>query len=201
MPAPVAAIERSTPAPALGEQIHDALLTQDEVTALRNREPWAWELAYRLYAQRLTGFLVVQLSNRDQAAEALSDTFLRALRACPGLRGGPEQVPPWLFRIARNVARDRHRARQRQPIAADEIDLPDLSATGPEGTAILQDEAARVNGALEHLDPEDREVLLLRVCGRLSSNEVGRIVGKRPGAIRMQQHRALQVLAARMDQT
>jgi len=147
------------------------------------------------------GFLVVQLGSRDQASDALSDTFLRALKACGGFRGGPEQVPAWLFRIARNVAHDRRRVRQRLAVPADGTDLPDLSSHGPEGTAIVHDEAVRVRTALDDLDPEDREVLLLRVWGRLSSEEVGRIVGKRPGAVRMQQHRALQVLAARMGQS
>ena len=178
----------------------EALLSSEAVSALRDREAWAWDHAYRTYARRLMGFLVVQLGSQEQASEALSDTFLRALKGCHGLRGGPEQVPAWLFRIARNVAHDRQRARRRLPIPAEETDLPDLSSSGPEGTAIVHDEAVRVRSALDDLDPEDREVLLLRVWGRLSSEEVGRVVGKRPGAVRMQQHRALQVLAARMGQ-
>lgn len=200
MPATATAIERRPPLDLIGGTADETLLTPDEVSALRSREAWAWDLAYRSYSRRLMGFLVVQLGSRDQAAEALSDTFLRALRACQGFRGGAEQVPAWLFRIARNVARDRQRARRRVMVPDDGADRPDLSSIGPEGAAVLHDEAIRVSGALEELEPDDREVLLLRVCGGLSSAEVGRIVGKRPGAVRMQQHRALQVLAARMDQ-
>jgi RNA polymerase sigma-70 factor (ECF subfamily) len=175
-------------------------LSPETVSALRDREAWAWEHVYRAYSRRLMGFLVVQLGSRDHASDALSDTFLRALKACRGFRGGPEQVPAWLFRIARNVAHDRQRARRQQPVPAEGPDRPDLSSHGPEGTAIVHDEAVRVRKALDGLDPEDREVLLLRVWGGLSSEEVGRILGKRPGAVRMQQHRALQVLAARMGQ-
>ena len=197
MPATAAAIERLGKSEAIGAPRVEALLSQEVVTALRGREPWAWETVYRTYARRLMGFLVVQLGTRDQASDALSDTFLHALKGCHGFRGGPEQLPAWLFRIARNVAHDRQRARKHLPVPADDTDTPDLSA-GPEGAAIVHDESDRVRVALEDLDPEDREVLLLRVWGQMSSEEVGRIVGKRPGAIRMQQHRALQVLAARM---
>lgn len=199
MPATAAAIERRT-SPEQLVAPDEALLSEDEVDGLRRRESWAWDRAYRMYSRRLMGFLVVQLGSPEQAAEALSDTFLRALGGCHGLRGGPEQVPAWLFRIARNIARDRQRARRRVPVTQYDTDVPDLSSAGPEGTAIVLDEATRVHAALEDLDPDDREVLVLKVCGLLSSAEVGRIVGKRPGAIRMQQHRALQVLAARMGQ-
>lgn len=173
------------------------LLDHEEVRALRNGESWAWERAYLLYARRLTGYLVVLLSSRDEAADALSETFLRALKGCHGLRGGPEQVPGWLFRIAHNVALDRRRAPRRRDSPSDQEDLPDVAA-GPEGTAILRDEVAQVRAALAELDPQDRDVLVLRVCGRLSSAEVGRILGKRPGAVRMRQHRALQTLAVRL---
>lgn len=173
------------------------LLDQEEVRALRNGEPWAWERAYLLYARRLTGYLVVLLGSRDEAADALSETFLRALKGCHGLRGGPEQLPGWLFRIAHNVAQDRRRAPRRGDAPRDQEDLPDAAA-GPEGTAILREEVAQVRAALADLDPQDRDVLVLRVCGRLSSAEVGRILGKRPGAVRMRQHRALQTLAVRL---
>lgn len=183
--------------PAVGAAEPTELLDEHEVHALRCGEAWAWERAYLLYARRLTGYLFVQLGSREDAAEALSDTFLKALKGCNGMWGGPKELPAWLFRIARNVARDRQRARRHLTGTWSEIDPPDLSS-GPEGVAILHDEASRVRTALEALEPEDREIVVLRVCGGLSSQEVGRILGKRPGAIRMRQHRALQTLAGRM---
>ena len=48
--------------------------------------------------------------------------------------------------------------------------------------------------AFERLAPEERELLELRVQGGLSSEEVGVLLGKRPGAVRMAQARALQRL-------
>jgi RNA polymerase sigma-70 factor, ECF subfamily len=48
--------------------------------------------------------------------------------------------------------------------------------------------------AFERLAPEERELLELRVQGGLSSEEVGKLLGKRPGAVRMAQVRALQRL-------
>ena len=45
------------------------------------------------------------------------------------------------------------------------------------------------------LPPDQAEVVLLRVLGGLSVQEVAAIVGKRPGTARVLQHRALKRLA------
>ena len=49
------------------------------------------------------------------------------------------------------------------------------------------DDSAWMRAAFARLSDEDREILELRVQGGLSSEEVGRLLGKRPGAIRMAQ--------------
>ena len=59
---------------------------------------------------------------------------------------------------------------------------------------MAREQAAAVRVAFERLAPEERELLELRVQGGLSSEEVGRLLGKRPGAVRMAQARALQRL-------
>jgi RNA polymerase sigma-70 factor (ECF subfamily) len=45
------------------------------------------------------------------------------------------------------------------------------------------------------LPPAQAEVVLLRVVGDLSVEDVAEVVGRRPGAVRALQHRALQRLA------
>ena len=173
-------------------------LDDEVVEATRRGERWAWEAAYQAYAKALTGFLVLRLRDRDDVAEALSETFLRALDRGSTFRGDANSFRAWLFRIARNVATDRLRLRQRQPQGDHEVDPIDLLVGDHADRLIAAQDAAAVRAALATLDPDDQEILWLRVCGRLSSAEVGEIVGKRPGAVRMQQQRALTLLARRM---
>ncbi|HZU72778.1 MAG TPA: sigma-70 family RNA polymerase sigma factor [Acidimicrobiales bacterium] len=171
------------------------------VEATKRGERWAWEAAYRAYARGLTGFLVLRLGSREEAAEALSETFLRALDRADTFRGGADAFRAWLFRIARNVATDRIRALARAPRGDHEVDPVDLLLTDPDEQVIAREDAHAVRSALATLDPDDQEILWLRICARLSSAEVGEIVGKRPGAVRMQQQRALAALARRMGLT
>jgi RNA polymerase sigma-70 factor (ECF subfamily) len=59
---------------------------------------------------------------------------------------------------------------------------------------VARDEVATVRAAFELLAPEEQEIIELRVQGGLSSEEVGALLDKRPGAVRMAQARALQRL-------
>ncbi len=144
------------------------------------------------------GFLVLRLHDVDDASEALSETFLRSIEKAASFRGDGPAFRAWLYRIARNVAIDRIRARSRvQPVGYTD-EQPDLFETGAEEAMIALESAAEARAALDSLAPDDREVVWLRVCAGLSAEEVGRIVNKRAGAVRMQQMRALESLARKI---
>jgi len=67
------------------------------------------------------------------------------------------------------------------------------SATTPTTASyVLRDERAKdVRAAFSRLSPADREVLELRVVGGLNADDVALALGKRAGAVRMAQSRAL----------
>lgn len=173
-------------------------LSDEVVDAVKRGDRRAWEAAYDTYGKGLMGFLVLRLGDRDDAAEALSETFLRALEKIGGLRGGADAFRAWLFRIARNVATDRIRARTRLALEAEPDETVDLLTGGPAERLIAAEDAREVREALAALPADDREVVWLRVCAGLSSDEVGEIVGKKPGTVRMQQLRALETMARKL---
>jgi RNA polymerase sigma-70 factor (ECF subfamily) len=173
-------------------------LSDEVVDAVKRGDRRAWEAAYDTYGKGLMGFLVLRLGDRDDAAEALSETFLRALEKIEGLRGGADAFRAWLFRIARNVATDRLRSRARLTLEAEPDETVDLLTGGPVEQVIAAEDAVAVRRALASRPSDDREVVWLRVCAGLSSDEVGDIVGKKPGTVRMQQLRALEAMARQL---
>ena len=105
----------------------------------------------------------------------------------------------WLFTITyRQVGQLRRRMGRRRtdPFPADEVDerVPPGDAESDAMAAISTQQALDL---IATLPPAQGEVLLLRVVADLSVDEVAKIVGKRPTAVRALQHRAVVGLARR----
>jgi RNA polymerase sigma-70 factor (ECF subfamily) len=72
--------------------------------------------------------------------------------------------------------------------------LAEGAADGVDDALHTDEEATAMRAAYERLTDEERELLDLRVIGALSAGEVGTILGRRAGAVRMAQSRALERL-------
>ena len=179
------------------ERSEDDVLARPEsdVAALVERaragDAAAWEELYRLVYPRLLAFAARKVG-ADQAADAVSETMSRAVARIDGFswRGGGFEG--WLFAILRNVLVDGHRRdrlRAQLPLTPE---LPDTRE--PDVGLLAGEEAGELRIAFARLRPEEQELLYLRVVAGLSSAEVARIVGKRRGAVRMAQSRALERL-------
>src|SRR5229473_7239291 len=72
----------------------------------------AFRLIFERYSRPLISFIYDQVSNRDVAEELTQETFVRAYRSLHTLRA-EAKLSTWLFGIAKNVARESLRARQR----------------------------------------------------------------------------------------
>ena len=164
------------------------------VDAAKRGEPSSWEAAYLAYGGALMGYLMLRLDNRDDAGEALSETFARAIDKASSFRGDAYAFRAWLFRIARNVSTDQHRHRGRLVVVADHPDTSDPRQPSGEDLAIRHEDMAEVRRGFGQLSKADQEVLWLRVCSGLPAADVGAVLGKKPGAVRMQQLRALEAL-------
>ena len=163
----------------------------------RAGDPAAWREVYADAHGPLLAYAARRLGDVEAARDAVSETMARAL-ADPSAYA-PEKGSPraWLFGICSNVVMNQQR---RRPIAAlpdDEV-LVDLSA-GPGDALEAAERAAEVRAAFSRLSPEDQELLLLRVVGQLSADDVGAALGRRPGAVRMAQSRALGRLRAHLE--
>ena len=68
-------------------------------------------------------------------------------------------------------------------------------AVDPEAQAVKASESESALAHIASLPPDQAEVVLLRVVGGLDVEEVAAIVGKKAGAVRVLQHRALKRLS------
>src|SRR6266516_2634321 len=81
---------------------------------------------YDRYADRLFDFCMSVLRDRQDAEDAVQDTFVLVAQRL-GQLNDPERLRPWLYAVARSVALRRVRARQR--VVLDEVG--DMADTDP----------------------------------------------------------------------
>jgi RNA polymerase sigma-70 factor, ECF subfamily len=135
------------------------------------------------------------------AAEDLAaDTWVSVVRGLDRFRGDEQRFRGWVFTAARHRAVDWHRQASRQPTATLPIELlADRAAPDDPAAEAAELQSTRAALALIAELPRDQaEVVALRVVGGLDVAEVARIVGKRPGAVRVLAHRGLRRLAQRL---
>ena len=126
----------------------------------------------RAYCTRLTG-------DPSVAEEAVQETFARAWVHIETL-SEREEVGPWLYRVARNLCVDSHRARSRlvsadllpERSAEDITDRPE--AVDPVRHVMREEERELVREAMAALTPRHRDVLYLRDIEGLAYEELGR---------------------------
>ncbi len=170
------------------------------LSAAQQGGDWAVALLYRDINPALLRYL---RARAPEAADDLAgDTWLTVARLLGGFQGDESAFRGWVFTIAhRQVIGHWRRTDRRRtdPVA----ELPPEAQYAPDDpehvavSAVTADEAiARITGALP---PDQAEVVLLRILADLSVEQVAAVMGKRPGTVRVLQHRAVRRLAHVFD--
>jgi RNA polymerase sigma-70 factor, ECF subfamily len=142
------------------------------------------------------------LGHREDALDAVQETFLRVFRSLGSFRG-EASFRTWVWGIALNVCRNRlasaeHRARSRRdslavpdPDGGEERErpLPD-PAPGPEAATYGAELRRALEGALGRLSPEHREAIVLRDVQGLEYDEMARVMGCALGTVKSRLARA-----------
>ena len=134
--------------------------------------------------------------DEDVAAE----TWVSVVRGLTRFRGDEMAWRGWVFTTARRRAVDegRKRAKLRSVLVSEPVGLSDLIGRAAPDSAEVALESLDTEAALAlvaSLAPLQAEVIMLRVIGGLDVESVARLVGRRPGAVRVAAHRGLKRLA------
>jgi RNA polymerase sigma-70 factor (ECF subfamily) len=149
---------------------------------------WAFERLYRSLAPAVAGYLRVQ--GAGEPDDLTSEVFERAFTRLGAFQGGEAQFRSWVFAIAHNRLTDHRRQVARRPPPSYE--LPErAAASGTEEEALRRLATERVRRLCDGLAPDQRDVLLLRMVGALTVEEIAATLGKTPGAVKALQRRGV----------
>ena len=148
---------------------------------------------YEEYYDKIARYIFLRIGDQSEAEDLASEVFIKAFRSLGSYQERGLPMQSWLFKIAHNLVVDYLRKKGRQrAMPIDEVDIPDPANLEEIVETHLQVE--KLSEALKYLSQDQREVIGLRFFAGLSSVEAGKFMGKRPGAVRQMQNRALKSL-------
>jgi len=163
---------------------------------------WFAEL-YERTVSSVYRYAVVLVHDANLAEDVTAETYLRAWKGRRSYRGDGTALS-WLLAIAHNVALSALRQR-RETVALDRVDNRALDEEESDLSGPLAEHAREeeLRGlllrAIQLLTPEQQQVIYLRFFEGLSHQEIAERLGKRPGAVRAIQFRALARLRQRLQ--
>jgi len=137
-------------------------------------------------------YIFYRVERKEDAEDLTGAVILKILKNLPGQK---KNFKHWVYRIASNMVIDFYR---RQGVRK-EVKIDDLEEDIPDEREVKQENVEWLNPSILKkamccLTREQAEVINLRFIQGYSNEEVSRIMGKRVGAVKALQFRALQAL-------
>lgn len=139
---------------------------------------------YRFFVKRIYRYVFYQVGDKMTAEDITADVFFKALDHIDSCEGKEATFQAWLYRIAHNCVIDYFRSRNRQLSLESEI------------YHLKQDPDKRMESRelidiVSKLPTNQRQIIILKFIAGLSNREIGKVLGKNAGAVRIMQMRAL----------
>lgn len=180
---------RPGPRPVIGPAFPQVL------AAAQTGAAWAFERIYRDLSGPVTGYL--RLHGAAEPDDLASEAFISVLTGLGSFAGDEAGFRSWVFTIAHRRLVDEWRRAGRRPQLAEADDAALLALPGgdAEADALAALGTERVTALCAQLAPDQRAVLLLRILGDLTVEQVAEVLGKNGPSVKALQRRGLRALA------
>ena len=183
--------------------------TDDELIAeYRSGDYEALQVLFKRYTNALYGFTYRMTHKSDEAEDITQETFIKVWKMLPSYKM-TNTFKSWIFTIARNTTIDRLRKKKSNVFSdfdssdgtnwltetiTDEADLPDELVQKAQDKKLL-------DGGLETLAADEKEILLLHYSEDMTFDAIGKILKKPLNTIKSKHRRALAKLREYFEQT
>lgn len=196
------ALDRADPVPHRGELADYDRQDQELLIALRAGSSAAFEELQKRNAKRLYKRILSITRNREDAEDALQDTFMRAFLGLDSFQGR-SHLSTWLTRIAINsalmITRRRRRAYAEVSLTSSSESETDFdvcdSAPTPEQICDLKQRSDRMYSAVGRLDATSRAVIGIQITQERSMKEIAHVLDISVANVKARLHRARKKLA------
>ncbi len=162
------------------------------------QDPARFQELYDRYFDQIYSYVYYHCGSREQAEDITAATFQRGLEDLPNFQWRGVPYSAWLYRVAGNLlSRDRRRPAwlelQDTQHSGDEADEPDA-------LVLRMDENSRLHDAIRALPPDQRQAILLRFFAGMRNKEVGKVMNRSEGAVKLLVFRAVSNLRKQLPE-
>jgi len=169
----------------------EAQAMEDWVEQCRNGQASVYAKVVKALQPKVLGFLYRMTQNRELAEDIGQETFLRAFRLLDRYDRKKAAFATWLFTLARNLCLDELRKNRIRSVGLEEAaELPADSNANPHRAVQEEEWEQRIAAAVGRLEPEYREIFILREYQNLPLEEIAQIAGYPLGTIKSRLHRS-----------
>jgi RNA polymerase sigma-70 factor (ECF subfamily) len=182
------------------------------IERLAMRDERAFNELVELYEARVFRLVFRMLGRRDEAEDMAQEVFVQVFKAVGTFRGD-SKLSTWIYRVGVNLCKNRMKYLARRHTRSEEelepaaeqapldeakgvtlssVDQPDRMVEGFQMERLVQ-------ACIAELDPDFREVLILRDVEDLSYEELSQITGLPEGTVKSRLHRARAMLKASVE--
>jgi RNA polymerase sigma-70 factor (ECF subfamily) len=174
---------------------------EDRLAAAKAGDERAFVELFRSVQPALLRFL--RTLGGPLAEDVAGDTWVSVVRGLDRFSGDEAGWRAWVFTIARARLRDAQRRASRGPQVVDAFDTLEYRPDGID-VAVHVEEIFSTEAALaliRRLPTDQAEAVLLRHVAGLDVARTAKVLGKRPGAVRVAAHRGLKRLSGLVTET
>lgn len=182
------------------------------VARLVARDESAFNELVVAYERRVFALVFRMIGRREEAEDLAQEVFVQVFKAIDQFRG-ESKLSTWIFRIAVNLCKNRAKylSRRRSGEQDDVHEMADrMSGDGGKGVTVgdiaRPDEMLEgvqleriVKRAIAEVDPDFREVLILRDVEDMSYDEIAQVTGLAEGTVKSRIFRARAQLRALVE--
>ena len=169
---------------SLPRDVEDRLVEQAKTDAD------AFGQLYDHYFGQIYRFAYSRLHDQEAAEDVTSEVFFKALRAIGRYRPSGHPFSAWLYQISVNAINDHYRGKR--PVQSLDSAMAVADGQRPVADRVVDtSEAARVWSAIDDLPPQQRIALTLKLGEDMKLAQIGEIMGKSEGAVKLLIHRGM----------
>lgn len=146
---------------------------------------------YTIFLDRIYRYALYQVKDKMTAEDITEEVFVKAWKAIGSCKGKGETFSAWIYRIAHNHIINTRRNFNRFP-SVDIEKIPELNDPNPDVEMTLEQQ--ELLNTVSELPESQAQVITLKFIEGMDNREIGKILGKSEGAIRVLQLRGLTTL-------